>query len=549
VIAAVILASLFFSAPASSLRAIQGTVIDARSHAVLPGASISLPDGKRVGYANRKGQFRVELPDVGWPADLLVTAPGHAPQHVPLPHVAAEVDLKTIPLSAEARLRLILPPQPERIRWRLLRLVGGKGVELLREGSVEPTKTEATIDGLPGATCSLILRGSGPLQQKAIAVSPREGETTDVHVVIVPTILHLAVESGGRRQGGAVIQFVQHGLRWAGLVVCDDHGVANEEMWEPGDYYVGMSVKGKMGFSRLAPLMSDTGAISWTFDIPAHRVVGRVIDSRTHEPLRDVKLTLSGTAPAEGGMEGLDATSDQEGRFEFQGIPEGKHTLQAYLKGYRYDQVQEFQVKEDDRDYETEVSLESLRDAHSLIVLAANGAAVASADVFFVGNAGVELMEHTDAGGRVTLFPRRAGVVFVVPPEGSLAFSRIPMDLSDDVTLRVPPQGGLVDLIAQSSNGEPIPDLFFVLRVNGMMIPPEVFADFAAHHGLTIRTDRTGHARLQFLPVALYELWPVRSPSDVDMLFSGNPPQPAASMSLDLAPQTVTMTFQKRPAR
>ncbi len=538
------------SVDAPQAYALKGVVTDSRSHEALFGATISLPNGKRLAVTDKKGRFQIDLPEVGWPSALGIAAPGHASQNVPLPHIPVDWDLATIALSVEARLRVRLLSvfASDKLRWRLLRLMGGKPVELLKEGSFPSGKSETTIDGLPTANCLLLLRSGGPLQQKVVITSTIEGQTTDLPVAITPTVLKLTVQAGGRRQAGAVVQFTQHDLRWSGSVFCDEHGAASEEMWESGEYFVGVRDQGRAGFTRVANLQSDTGTVSWTFEIPAHRVMGRVIDSVTGEPLRDVTLTLTGTAPREGGLEGLEASTDEAGRFEFRGVQEGAHSLRPYRKGYRYDRPQHFEIKKDDEDFETEILLEEIVDAHALIVIDAGGEPVASAAVFFTAGGETQPLEHTDDAGRVVLPPHRAGVVFAIPPAGSFAFQRIPTDLSGDVTLRVPPPSGSIEVISQDTDGHPIPQVFMMIRVNGTVIPPEVFGYFVARHGLSLRTDASGHARLQFLPPGLYDVWPVRSNGDVTALPSGNPPQPAGSVNVGSVPQVVTMTFKRKPS-
>lgn len=529
---------------------VKGIVRDARSDSALFGATVSLPNGQRVAVTDKRGRFQVDLPKIGWPPALVVSAPGHAARSVPLPHIPADADLKVVTLTVAARLHVTVPAafSGDKLRWRLVRLMGGRPIEPIQEGSFATGKTEAIIDGLPAANCLLLIRGEEPLQQKGVEISTREGETTELPINIAPMLLKLTVESGDRIQGGAIVRFIQPDQRWVGTVACDENGTASEEMWQSGDYFVALTDHGRMSFTRVAHLQSDTGTISWTFNVPAHRVKGRVLDSMTREPLQGVQLTLEGTAPREGGLEGLNTSTAGDGSFEFRAVQEGQHSLRPYLKGYRFDQLQHFEIKADDKDYETEILLEPILDPHAVVVVDASGAPVIGADMFFVGDSGIEPLERSDNLGRVTLPPHRAGTVFAVPPAGSFGFARIAADVSEDVMLQTPAANGSMEIISQSADGQPIPDVFFIMRVNGMMIPPEVFARFASRHGMSFRTDRTGHAVLQLLPSGFYELWPVRSNNDVMGLFSGDIPQPAAAVALNGTPQIVTMTFKRKPS-
>jgi hypothetical protein len=540
-------AAVASAAPAHTVKAI---VIDARSHAPIYGATVSLR-GKRLAVTDKAGRFHIELPETGWTSALVIAAPGHAPQETALPHIPGDADLKAVALSTAARLHVIVPPMFARdtLRWRLIRLIAGRPMDILQEGSFAAGSSEAMIDGLPATNFLLVVRGERPLQQAAFVTSTREGESTDLPVNIAPLILKLTVRAGNRPQSGAIVRFIQHDQQWGGTVLCNEQGMASEEMWQSGEFFIGLIDHDRMGFARSAYLQSDSGIISWTFEIPGHRVKGRVVDSVTQEALRNVTMTLRGTAPRDGGLEGVEVVTDEDGRFEFGAVQEGEHSLRAYRKGYRYDQLKMFAITKDDDDYESDILLEKIVDPHSLIVVDASGDPVASADIFFVGDSGIEPLEHTDNAGRVILPPHRPGMAFAVPPAGSFGFARVSPDMSEDVTLHIPPPSGSMEVISQSAAGEAIPGVFFVMRVNGTMIPMEVFGRFANRHGLSLRTDGSGHTNLQLLPAGLYDLWPVRSDDDVRALFSRNQPQPAATVTLSGTPQVVTMTFKRVPSK
>ncbi|HUJ14644.1 MAG TPA: carboxypeptidase regulatory-like domain-containing protein [Thermoanaerobaculia bacterium] len=544
---------LFWAAAAATsghTHSVKGVVIDAKSHAPIYGATIATQSGKRLAVSDKSGHFKIALSEEAWPSTLLMGAPGHAPKSAQLPHVPADADLKTISLSAAARLHIVVPPAyaTDRLHWRLVRTVGQRPVEIVKEGSFATGVPETTIDDLPSANYLVSLRGERPLQQLAVPATTSEGDTSEVVLNIVPLFLKLKVQSGERPYPGAIVRFIQHDQEWAGTVRCDDNGSASEEMWQGGDYFAALIDNGQMLFARSAHLQSDTGTVTWTFDVPSHRVKGRVIDAETQQALPGVELTLFGTAPREGGLEGVKTMTDADGHFEFGAVQEGSHSLRAYLKGYRYDQLQHFEIGKDDDDYQTDILLERTVDSHALVAVNSAGAPIAGADVFLAGDSGIDVLESTDDTGRVTLPPHHPGVVFVIPPEGSFGFTRVSADLSDDVILHVPPGVGSLEVISQSTAGEAIPGVFFLMRVNGTMIPPAVFGRFANRHGLSFRTDVSGHAFLQLLPQGLYEFWPVRSDGDVMALLSGNPPEPAAAVSLNSVPQVITMTFKPKPS-
>lgn len=529
---------------------VRGIVIDAKSHAAVHGASVSLPNGKRVAVTDRAGYFRIEIPATPWPPSLKIAAPGLAERTVELPHVAGDANLKEIALSAAARIHAILPPAfgAESLKWTLYQvnsgIVGGRVVE----GAFGRAHADVLIDGLAADNYVLVISGQYPLQQVATRVSPRPGDSLELPINLTPALLRLSVVSGKVPMKGATIRFAPHDFAWSGSITCDDDGNATAELWQQDDFLASFLDRGRIAFARAAHLRSDTGTISWTFDVPSHHVKGRVVDSVTREPLPDVNVRIRGTAFAEGGLEGLATRTDADGRFEFTAIKDGSHVVSAYKKGYRYDRVETITFEKDDGDWEGEIALDPNGDRPAVIVLDEGGRPLAGVEMFLATSdgGGVIMLEHTDEAGRVTL-PPRGGVVYAVPREGSLGFTRVAEDQSTDVTLRVPRPAGTIDLVSQGTSGEPIPNLYFLLRINGTWIPNDVLARFVTMHSLPIRTDETGRARLSLLPAGLYELWPMRSDEDVSSLRAGHPFQGPATLAVGDVPQIVTMTFRKRP--
>lgn len=546
-----LLALLLAAASALPIHVVKGTVIDAKSHAAVRGASVALPNGKRIATTGRNGQFRVELPAAPWPSALTIAAPGLADRSVDLPHIPEDVNLTEIALSAAARIHATLPPAfaAEELRWSLYRVVAGKAAGKRAEGQFAHARADVMIDGLAADNYMLLVSGEGPLQQIATRVSPKPGETVELPIAITRDVLKLSVVSGKQPMAGASIRFAPRDFAWKGTVTCDEEGKTTVDLWQEGDFWALLLDHGHGAFGRAAYLSSETGTISWTFDAPSHHVRGRVVDSATHEPLPDVNVRISGTAPAGGGMESVQIRTDADGRFDFAAIIEGTHTIRTYLKGYRYDRPQTITIDKDDSDWEGEIALDPLGDRPAVIVLDEAGNPLAGVEMFLASSeGGIVLLEHTDADGRVTIPPERDGYVFAVPATGSFGFAHISSDQSSDVTLRVPKPTGSIDVLSQSTAGEPISNVFFLIRINGTWLPFQVFSRFVGLHSLPFRTDATGRAHLALLPAGLYELWPISSGDEISALIAGHPAQAPATVVVGDTPQIVTLTFRKKPA-
>ena len=542
------LALLLAAASALPIHIVKGTVIDAKSHAAVRGASVTLPNGKRIATTGRNGQFRAELPEAPWPSALTIAASGLADRSVDLPHVPADVNLREIALSAAARIHATVPPAfaAEKLRWTLYRVVAGRVAGKRAEGQFEHARADVMIDGLEADHYMLLVSGEGPLQKIATKISPKPGELVELPIVIIPDVVRLSV-SGKKSMAGASIRFHPTDFAWTGTVTCDEEGKTTTDLWQEGDFLAVLLDHEHAAFSRITHLSSDTGTISWTFEVPSHHVKGRVVDSATHEPIPDVNVSISGTTVAGGGLEGLQVRTDADGRFEFTAIREGSHTIRTYRKGYRYDRPETITIDRDDGDWEGDISLDPLGDRPAVIVLDEAGNPLASVEMFLASSEGMILLEHTDSMGRVTIPPERDGYVFALPVTGSFGFTHISADQSSDVTLRIPRPIGSIDVVSQSTAGEPIADVFFLIRINGTWLPFQVFSRFVGLHSLPFRTDATGRAHLALLPEGLYELWPVSSADEISALIAGHPAQAPATVVVGNTPQIVTLTFRKKP--
>jgi len=415
-------------------------------------------------------------------------------------------------------------------------------------GQFARARADVMIDSLEADNYMLLVSGEGPLQQIATKVSPKRGETVELPIAITPDVLKLSVVSGKKSMSGASVRFHPSDFAWTGTVTCDEEGKATVELWQEGDFLTVLLDNEHAAFGRTAHLSSATGMISWTLEVPSHHVKGHVVDSVTHEALPDVDVRISGTTVSGGGLEGLQVRTDAEGRFEFTAIREGSHTIRTYRKGYRYDRPQTITIDKDDGDWEGEIELDPLRDRPAVIVLDEAGNPLAGVEMFLESTEGMVLLEHTDATGRVTIPPERNGYIFALPATGSFGFTRISSNQSSDVTLRVPKATGSIDVLSQSTAGEPIANVFFLIRINGTWLPFQVFSRFVSLHSLSFRTDATGRAHLALLPEGLYELWPISSADEISALIAGHPSQAPATVVVGDTPQIVTLTFRKKPS-
>ena len=355
-------AAIAAAAPPAS-HVVTGIVINANTHAPVYGAIVSLLGGKRLALTDETGRFSAIVPTGGWPPALRVGAPGLATRDLELPHLPSDADLDPIALTTAARLHIVLPPalSGTAVRWQLERLFGDKGAGVSQEGSFPASRSDVTIDDVESANYALLVTGTKPLQQFITKVAGRTGESIEMPIDITPVTLHLTVVIGDKPVDGAVVGFSSTDFLVCGTVICDEDGTATEEVWQRGDFLATLLDHNHAAFGRVVHLDSDTDSISWSYVVPAHRVRGRVIDAATETPLKGVRIRISATTGD------LSSTTDEDGRFELSAVTDGTHSLDSYLKGYRYDRPLPFILHKEDDDFETTIRLEKIIDANSLV--------------------------------------------------------------------------------------------------------------------------------------------------------------------------------------
>jgi len=525
--------------PAASTHRVSGVVLEGGSGAPIHGAVLALANGKRLAVTNRDGQFGV----VTVSETFQVTAPGHATRSVAWSGSSPRVDVGKVFLWRSSRIAAAVNPPlaVRKLKWSLGRgEPGAKTVPVFREGVWDDKHPAFVIEDLEPGEYVLTFRGDGPLQVHATPVSVEAGRDVPVSVTILPTTVELQVFVGDKPQPDASVRFNQTLFLWSGTVECDDQGKASAELWQAGKFWVFAQVHGRVVDGQVETFATDRERIALEFHLPNHVVRGHVLDSSTGAPIAGANLSLEVA-----GKGVLGGVSDPDGSFEFDAVREGHHLLRAYKKAYRLEKPSSVTLTKDDTDTDQTVTLTPETAARHVRVVDAKGTAVVGGDVFFGFGAYMQPLEVTDETGRLTL-PEGAGTLFVLPPDGSFGTRTVAADDAGEMSLAVPPGVGSVTITSQTTDHVPIPYVMFALRMNGVLLPPSVISRLASRHHVPFRTDGDGRAQLSGLPQGRYDVWPVRSREELDAIFSGMAPQPAATVVVTTLPEMVTLTFRPK---
>lgn len=517
---------------------IRGRVIDRKTGAPLDGATITIAEVLLAKTA-ADGSFDVTI-EKEWPRALDVAYPGRAPRRMDVPVAITDTDLASIALSTGGSLRVTFePPLPQKLTWELR---DPKSHDLQRQGAIGASATYASIDGIGEGKHHFVVRGGKPLQQYSVTVNIEAESVTDTSIAIEPAMLTLEVEHGSQPFAGAKTSISGPEQSWDGELRLDDDGRASEEIWQRGKFSAMFFKEGRAIYAALTTITS--GQTTWRITVPDHRVVGRVIDAGNGAPVREAVLTLWINTPAISGARST--KSDDEGRFEFDGIDAGTVELKANRDGYARVEGIMVDVGEADGTYTQDVPMRSRASGRPLLVTDERGAPVPEALVLLASVDGVREVGYTQVDGTasVPLANNDRGVVFVIPRSGSFAFTRLGPRNNDDpaISIRVPAASADLEVQAHT-DGQPLAGVLLVPRVDGMMLPPAILDALQNMQGLSFFTDANGRAHLSGLPRGMYELWGVTGRDEMRAVRSPIPPPPAASLDVVSGSYSVRIGF------
>jgi hypothetical protein len=524
----------------AAARHITGTVVDAASKAPIYGAVVTTVSGKRLGITDKSGKFGFAAKDL---TAIRISDPNHATKTVALTSTSIDLDLGRILLWRGGNVTALMPASIHRdLRWSI-----GKGeptsrtIEIVREGRWSPDHPELVIADLEPAHYLLTLQGDEPLQKYALPVLVDEGSDLRVPITIAPSVIELRINMGDQPLPHAVVKFDHTTLFWKGTVQCDAQGKASAELWQGGKFWVFAQTNDQIVDGQIREVSTTAERVSLQIDLPAHVIRGHVVDGASGAPIPGANVAIE---IANKGTRNMVAAAD--GSFEFPAVPEGHHVLRAYKKGYRIARGTYVTVDPDAADQDQTITMVAQTSSRVAKVVDASGAPVVGAQPFFGFGANVGLLERSDEGGNIPL-PEGTGTLFIVPATGSFAFRNIAADEQESVIVSIPPATGVLTITSESTRHEPIPYIIFVLRVNGTLLPPAVAGRLAATQNLPFRTDSDGRAILTRLPAGRYDIWPVRSRSDLDRVYGGFAGEPPATVLVAATPQAVALTFKSLP--
>lgn len=514
-------------------------VLPARAPAV--GAVITDAVSKKVlAVTGADGRFEAAIAD-NWPQSVEVSVGTLAVKTVDIPRSPSDLELPQIELGAGGTLVVDIDGAKEKVT---IELRAGEHVvrSIVRTPGAAPLKIERIEPG----RYELRIVGSQPLQRTSVRTTVDEGKTTDLRMIIDPRELEITTAIGANALPGATVSLTSVKFNWRAALTTDANGRVVAEVWQPGDYLAAVKSDAVgVPFVQMTTI-DDVENPFLTLRLPDRRIQGKVVDAETGAPLPGIQVGLESTR-LDGMTTALRTTTDDSGSFLFRSVGAGKQKLIADSDQYIRPEPVVFDIAESEQ--ERDVNLRLKRGVETVTVFVdEHGGAVAGATVIEFASGSIAGIHTTDAGGtmKVSMPAGETRVFLVVPREGSFVIARVEAEqISAGVPTRVvvPPGVGTLDLITRSGRGEPIPNVFFLVRFNGELLPPEALQIFERVQGLRFATDSGGSRRLQHLPTGVYEFWPVANAREARNVLSNPAANAPTSVVVRAGGNSAVLTF------
>ncbi|HEY0141627.1 MAG TPA: carboxypeptidase-like regulatory domain-containing protein [Thermoanaerobaculia bacterium] len=526
------------------LPVLSGRVIDGATGEPLVDVEVAPVGSEPIGRTDASGRFSMAI-EGEWPAAVRLTHVLRVPRTLAVPKLIADADLGTVVLDNGGSIHAaVVPLADEQLRWQLRRFTGPRQSKSVREEALSPGQTELTIDGLEAGRYVLLLAGREPLQRSGVPVNVVSGKVAEASLQIRPAVVEIEATLGEKELASAEVMFGNLSGGWEETVLLDAKGRGIHEIWQQGDFDLLIVAPAVRAWSTTMTITGD-GRIPVAIRIPDRVVRGRVLDGGDNSPVAEAVVSLQSS---DGLMTTVRTAAD--GGFMFAGVAEGAQVVSVQKAGYRAKGDWRFSLADADRVVTRDLHLERSETRRAVAVVDARGIPLPATSVLLASPRGFRDVGRTDAAGRllVPLFSgEERGLFFAVPRSGSLGFARFAASAGSDLlTIQVADGTASLEIRTESLDGDPIPRVPVLMRIDGVAIPIDVYSALRQHQGVPLQSDERGRLLIPRLPPGHYELWPWTNRHDLELLYSGSMPPAPVRMTLVAGHQTAILKFAAR---
>jgi len=531
------------------LPSISGRVITRQGNDPIGGAAIEVDD-EVIATADASGVFSFDADPEKWPASIRVHAGGYGAAIVAIPRSRVSASLLDIELAKGASVALTMD-RSETIRGIEVELykrrLDRRDPKPIKSMGLADDVSSVRFDELEPGDYVVTIKGPSPAARFGKKITVKSGEMTDVTASLRPMKLTIGAVFAGEPLSGAQVHLSNYDGLWKEDLTLDEDGRLELTTWQLGQMSALVMDEGTMTspYFEKRSLEADDET-EWVIRVSSRELAGAVLDSASGKPIPNANVALR----TSGGT--TTRAADASGRFRFTAVASGRHTLMAAAEGYGPAEVQ-YTYLETASQFEKNIELDPA-GGRRVVVRDASGRPIGGAAVLHFAGLTLAGQRFTDETGRVTI-PIREGEIhdlFVIPRDGSFGIATLRAASAGDrgdVTVTLQEARSTIVIRSETSDHEPIPDVWVVMRYNGTPIPFEVQQMLAQMQGATPVSGADGRIVLRQLPGGYYEFWPVGSAAEMHRLMIGLGSDAPVKLAARAGMNTATLTFAKpRPA-
>ncbi len=502
-----------------ALPQLSGRVISKATSEPVAGAAVSLSDGGEVvAISDGSGRFAFDGNPDDWPESITIAAGGLGNRTIPVPRARATADLLDIALSDGATIRVAVEREPtlENVRIELYkRRYDVPDATSTAMKSMGPEDTEVTFEHVEAGTYVVIASGQERAQRHGTKLTVATGDEKQITISLVPLHLSIRTEMADTPLPRAQIRLSSGDGLWREEFRTDSEGKLELSVWQLGRLAALVSAEGILTVPHHEERsFGDQSEAEWTIRVSTREVRGRVLDADSGKPVANANVALQVkdryTALTE---------ADLDGRFVFTAAVPGEHILSAAADGYQHRSIS-YTFSESEQKHDATLRLVPAATVRITVIDPA-GRPIANAAVLdFVGYM-LTGERFTDERGEVLIpmGPNDIRDVYVIPRDGSFGISSV--GVKSKSTITVPTAQSTVVVTCMSTERQPVPGVWVVLRFNGIPVPFEVQQMLARQQGAAPVSGVDGRIVLRQMPLGVYEMWPVGSPGEARAAMSG----------------------------
>jgi hypothetical protein len=521
---------------------IRGTVVTAFDGKPLGGVAVSGDDARLFATTEAAGTFAFRVPE-GPIHTLTFSKSGLAPRALAVSDEANDVVLPAIRMGPGGSLRVDVRREctkPCRTRV-LVSLPEAKSVTA--EHEVRGEHGTVSFERLDPGDYNVVVRGEGELQQKSMTATVVESEIATVQLDVHDRMLVGSLSYGNQPLPNTRLNITRRNNAWNGVVATDPQGLFEQPVWENVTLLATIPIPGSEELFRTSKAPSEADRDAWDIHIPDRLLTGRVVDEETGAPVAGARVLDDFTSP---GFTRINygRFTDREGVYRFFAVSPGRHLLRAKADGYIGEGEAAVVVEEGSDPPTADFRLRRGGQRHLHVV---DGDGQPIAEPFAIHATGPFLLQvypfNGSASGElvIPLPPTGGRDLFVWAFGSGFAFARVQeRDQEDPLVVVLPPPVSTLRLSVHTPDRRPVPNISFLIKHEGRLIPPVVFRGLAAERHVGDVTAADGMLVLSSMPAGTYQIAAFIDRADAEAILAGPPSRFRTVVAL---PGPVTVEF------